>query len=231
MEKSTGKKWPVWDLPTRLGHGLFIVAMLLAWWSAETQRTDLHQWTGYGIFVLVISRLIWGFVGSKPSRFATFVKGPRTVIDYLFSSPEDAQASLPSHKVVGHNPAGGWSVVLMLSLLLVQSLSGLFNSDDILFNGPLYHLVESEWQDRFGVVHDYAFNVLLVCIALHIAAVFFYTWRGKNLLKPMILGADDDVYSDAPPKPSWRWLAILLIVAVALWAAVQSAPQPTSQWF
>lgn len=231
MEKSTGKTWPVWDLPTRLGHGLFIVAMLLAWWSAETQRTDLHQWTGYTIFVLVISRLIWGLVGSKTSRFATFLKGPRTVTSYLFSPAKDTPASLPNYKVVGHNPAGGWSVVLMLSLLLVQSLSGLFNSDDILFNGPFYHLVESDWQDRFGVIHDYAFDALLVCIALHILAVLFYTVRGKNLITPMIRGGADEAYSDEPPTPSWRWLVILLLVAVALWAAVQSAPQPTNQWF
>ncbi|MFK7732742.1 MAG: cytochrome b/b6 domain-containing protein [Pseudomonadales bacterium] len=231
MEKSTVKPWPLWDLPTRLGHGLFIAALLLAWWSAETQRTDLHEWTGYVILVLVVSRLVWGIVGSKHSRFATFLKSPPAAFNYLLSSAKERSESAIDNKVVGHNPAGGWSVVLMLSLLLLQAVSGLFNSDDILFSGPFYHLVESDWQDRFGVVHDYAFNALIICISLHVMAVLFYTYRGKKLIVPMIRGGAADRYSDEAPKPSWRWLAILLIVALALWAAVQSAPQPSNQWF
>lgn len=205
--------------------------MGLAWWSAETQRTDLHQWTGYSILVLVIGRLLWGVFGSKPSRFATFLKTPGVVFRYLFSPAKDSSVSTLDNAAIGHNPAGGWSVVVMLLLLFVQSFSGLFNSDDILFNGPFYHLLESEWQDRFGLIHDYAFDALIVFIALHIIAVLFYTVRGTNLLLPMIRGSSDERYSDEPPKPSWRWFALLLIVALTLWAAVQSVPQPTSQWF
>ncbi len=208
-----------------------IVALLLAWWSAETQRTDIHQWTGYSILVLVLGRLVWGFIGSKPSRFATFMKSPMVAVKYLFSPAAQASEDVPNGNTMGHNPAGGWSVLLMLSLLLTQATSGLFNSDDILFNGPFYHLVESDWQDRFGVVHEYVFNALLACIALHIAMVSFYTYRGKKLLTPMIRGGTDDRYSEEPPKPSWRWLAVLLLIAIALWALVQSVPQPTSQWF
>ena len=230
MEKST-KPWPLWDLPTRLGHGLFIVAMLVAWWSAETQRTDLHQWTGYTILVLLIARLVWGFVGSKPSRFATFLKSTVVTFKYLFSSANESGEPTRHEKVIGHNPAGGWSVVLMLFLLLLQAGSGLFNSDDILFNGPFYHLMESEWQDRFGLIHDYAFDALLICIGLHIGAVVFYALRGQNLITAMIRGGTDEQFSDEPPKASWLWLAILVVVAVAFWAAVQYAPQPTSQWF
>lgn len=231
MGKSIAQHWPLWDLPTRLGHILFIVAMLLAWWSAETQRTDLHKWTGYSVLVLVMARLFWGFLGSKPSRFATFMKSPAAAFNYLFS-PADTRATSLSNKVaIGHNPAGGWSVLLMLLLLLLQSFSGLFNSDDILFNGPFYHLLESEWQDRFGVIHEYAFDALLALIALHIAAVLFHTFRGANLLTPMLRGSAEDRYSDEPPKPAWWWFAMLLVFGVALWAAVQSAPQPTNQWF
>ncbi len=222
----TQERWPLWDLPTRLGHGLFIAALLLAWWSAETQRTELHQWTGYSLLVLVVSRLVWGIVGSKPSRFSTFLKRPSTVYKYLFTSADNAQAFSS-----GHNPAGGWSVVLMLFLLFAQAFSGLFNSDDILFTGPFYHLLDSEWQDRMGVIHDYAFNALIACVALHIGVVLFYYFRGTNLIADMIRGKTEDRYSDEPPRASWYWIIILILLAAALWAAVQAAPQPTSQWF
>ncbi len=230
MQNRIRKTWPLWDIPTRLTHGLLIAALILAWWSAETQRPDLHQWAGYSILVLVLARIVWGFIGSTPSLFSTFLKSPQNVWRYLFDRTQN-KPSIEHARVTGHNPAGGWSVLVLLVLLFVQSVTGLFNSDDILFNGPFYHLLESDWQDRAGVIHDYAFDVLIAFIALHIVAVFFHYWRGRNLLLPMLRGKTQDCYSDQPPKASWRWLLVLLIFAAALWAAVQSAPQPTTQWF
>ena len=101
---------PLWDLPTRLCHWLIVCCLPLAWWSAETENYSLHQWTGYTVIVLVVSRLIWGLVGSRHSRFADFLVGPAKIVAYLQGRGADS---------VGHNPLGGWSVMLLLALLLV----------------------------------------------------------------------------------------------------------------
>ena len=119
----------LWDIPTRIGHWVLVACLPLSWWSAESQNYSLHQWLGYIVIIIVSSRVIWGFIGSRHSRFADFLVGPGSVLAYL-RGQGGASA--------GHNPLGGWSVMAMLGLLLLQGVSGLFNSDDILYSGPLY---------------------------------------------------------------------------------------------
>ena len=78
--------------------------------------------------MIVVTRVCWGFVGSRHARFADFLRGPRAVFATLRG--EDVS------RTPGHNPAGGWSVMALLTLLLAQALTGTVNSDDILFTGP-----------------------------------------------------------------------------------------------
>jgi cytochrome b len=37
---------------------------------------------------------------------------------------------------IGHNPAGGWMVLLLLLLLLAETLTGLYVANDIVDVGP-----------------------------------------------------------------------------------------------
>ena len=90
--------------------------------------------------------IVWGLVGSTHSRFSDFLVGPRKIIAYLRGENSGS---------VGHNPLGGWSVVALLSLLLLQAVSGLFNSDDVFFSGPLYYAASGEFRDTMGVVHEF----------------------------------------------------------------------------
>ena len=93
--------------------------------AAETENYEAHQWIGCLVIVLVFSRIVWGFVGSRHSRFADFVVGPSKVMTYLRGQGAASR---------GHNPLGGWSVLALLLLLLLQAVSGLFNSDDVFFS-------------------------------------------------------------------------------------------------
>jgi cytochrome b len=194
----------------------------LAWWSAETERYDLHEWTGYTVLVLVATRVAWGFVGSRHSRFADFLVGPGAVLAYL----RGAQA----HSA-GHNPLGGWSVMLLLSLLLLQAVSGLFNSDDVLFSGPLYYWANSDFRDAMGVVHDVAFNALLALVCAHILAVLYHQLRRKEkLLQAMLKGAAQGREGRVPPV-AWWWAALIaMLVALALWWVLEQAPTPDFSW-
>jgi len=209
----------LWDLPTRVFHWLVVCCLPLAWWSAETERYELHEWTGCTLLVLVVGRIAWGFIGSRHSRFADFVTGPAAVRDYL-------RGDGATH--VGHNPLGGWSVLLLLALLLLQAVSGLFNSDDALFNGPLYYWAEPGFRDAMGEVHEAAFNGLLALVCLHILAVSYHQFRRKEkLVQAMVRGRAQGREGREAPAP-WWW-AVLLVTGLAglLWWLLAQAPGPT----
>ncbi len=213
-----GKRYPLWDIPTRFFHWAIVLCLPLSWWSAEWENYDLHQWLGYTVIVLVISRICWGFLGSVHSRFADFLVAPARVVAYLRG--REARG-------VGHNPLGGWSVLVLLLLLLTQAISGLFNSDDVFFTGPLYYAANGEWRDIMGLVHEMTFNALLAFVALHILAVLYHQlWRKQRLLQPMIRGSAPGRSGREAPVPIWRALLIALLAAFALWGVLQLAPSP-----
>lgn len=213
----------LWDVPTRLFHWLLVLAILLAWWTAEEGHMDWHEYIGISVLGLLIFRIIWGFIGSPASRFTDFLRGPGTVIAYMRGTLQRAP--------VGHNPLGGWSVVALISLLLCQSISGLFNGDDILFDGPLRHLVSSEWQDRFGVMHEVAFNGLLALILLHVLAVLWHQLRHKEpLIQAMIKGSAQGREGEAAPVSIWRAVVLVVLIAGGFWLALAMIPAPVSYW-
>ncbi len=214
--------FPLWDLPTRIFHWVVVACIALAWWSAENENYTVHKWTGYTILVLVVSRAIWGFIGSRHSRFRDFLVGPAAVLDYL----RGRGAGSP-----GHNPLGGWSVVLLLLLLSLQAVSGLFNSDDVLFSGPLYHAAGGEFRDAMGALHEFAFDALLVLVCLHLLAVLYHQLhRREKLIQAMLRGRAAGREGEVAPVSPWLALATLGAVAAALWWLLAQFPPPAPAW-
>ena len=205
---------PVWDLPVRLFHWSLLPLVVTAWVSAEEGYMDVHAWCGYTALTLVSCRILWGLVGSQNARFRTFVRGPRAIIAYLRGGERSGE---------GHNPVGGWAVLLMLGLLLSQGVSGLFNADDISFSGPLAHLA-GDFADGVHEWHEFNFNLLLATVAMHIIAVLVYLRRGNNLIRPMVTGG----VSTRSGSSASAWLAPVLLGACAalLWWLLSLSPRP-----
>lgn len=211
--------YPLWDIPTRLFHWLLVLGIGLAWLSHEQDWYEVHRWTGYTVFVLVLFRLLWGVWGSRHSRFADFVRSPLAVLRY-WQGKQGAG--------VGHNPAGGWSVLVLLSLVLVQATTGLFNSDGLFFDGPLHFALDSRMTDKLGELHDQLFWVILGFSGLHVAAIAWYRLvRKENLVAPMITGGDS---GEEAPVSLLRALLLLALCAGALALAIYLAPAPTPPW-
>ncbi len=90
---------------------------------------------------------------------------------------------------VGHNPLGGWSVLVLLASVLLQAISGLFASDGIDTQGPLSDRLTTAAVKTWSRIHEWNQNVLLILIALHVVAIaLYYVLRKENLLGPMITG-------------------------------------------
>lgn len=177
-------KITVWDLPTRLFHwtlAALVVAMLLTGW---TGKLDLHMTLGQAVLTLVLFRLVWGFTGNRYARFADFVAGPLAGLRYL-----GTLFGRPGPHYVGHNPVGGWAVLAMLLLLAVQAGSGLFTSDDIVTDGPLFSKVSSGTASLLSTIHRRTFWILVAVIGLHLLANLFYLVVKQNdLVSPMVTG-------------------------------------------
>ena len=77
----------VWDLPTRLFHWALAACVVMVIVSAHVGGSAMtwHMRFGYVIFTLLVFRLVWGFVGGRWSRFASFAYAPATICRYLGS--------------------------------------------------------------------------------------------------------------------------------------------------
>ena len=73
---SPARRVLVWDAPVRVFHWLMVASFAGAWLSAESERWRLlHVTLGYTLAGLVVFRVLWGLVGTRHARFASFVRG------------------------------------------------------------------------------------------------------------------------------------------------------------
>jgi cytochrome b len=182
-----------------------------SWLSSEMDWMTWHMYSGYTILTLVLFRILWGFVGSTHARFTDFIYGPRALIAYIKTLPSRTAA-----KFAGHNPLGGISVVLILLCVLAQAGTGLFANDDIINEGPLVKHVTKELSDWLTTIHKYNFNLILVLIGVHVAAVLYYLiWKSENLIKPMFTGRKHLPAGAAPATMRSVGFAVVLLAVCA----------------
>ena len=191
------KKLFVWDLPTRLFHWLLVGLLCFSFVTAlveDLADTELHMVSGLAVFGLILFRLGWGFLGGTYARFGQFLSGPGACIAYLkqlFSADSSQASDNKSDDIhyLGHNPVGGWMIVIMLVVILVQITTGLFANDDILYEGPLAYKVSEEISSQLTVLHKQNYYLLLFLILVHLAAIAFYRiFKHQNLVGPMLTG-------------------------------------------
>lgn len=176
----------VWDLPTRLFHWALATLLVFSIVTAKVGGNwiDWHMRSGYAILALLLFRILWGFVGARYARFATFVRGPQAIAAYL-RRLRAGQAATHA----GHNPLGALSVLAMLAVLLAQGSSGLFANDAIASEGPLAKFVSGATSDFATRIHKLNQYAIYALIALHLAAIaYYYFVKRENLILPMLTG-------------------------------------------
>lgn len=179
----------MWDLPTRLFHWLLAALVVFSYMSGKAGGPwmEWHMRSGYAILALVIFRFAWAFVGPARARFASFVRGPRAAWQYS----RTLLAGNPA-RVEGHNPLGGWMVVVMLAALALQAATGLFSDDDSSHSGPLAAKVSEAMVGKLSNLHYYNHWLLVALVSLHVLAIGWYQLRWKiDLVRPMVVGRAD----------------------------------------
>ena len=199
----------VWDAPVRVFHWLMVLSFAGAYLSAESERWRLlHVTLGYTMAGLVGFRILWGLLGTRHARFASFVRGPAAVGSYLKSLLQRR----PEHHT-GHNPAGALAIVALLLMTLAVTASGWASYQEL-------------GGERLKELHELLANLMLGVVGLHIAGVVAGSWlHRENLVTAMFTGR-----KDGPPEQgvrrAWRGVGVLMLAAVLgfWWLQWQGAP-------
>ena len=213
MQEQTTVK--VWDPLIRIFHWTLVVAFTLAYLTGD-EMTGVHTIAGYVVGGAVLVRLVWGLVGTRHARFSDFVYSPARVMAYLRDL-----LMLRSPRYLGHNPAGGFMVMLLLVSLLATTGTGL-----VLYGGkgggPLAGLLATapaampalvfdggEREEHGGHegggheggiikdVHDFFANFTLALVLAHIAGVILDSLlHRENLTRAMVTGRKPPLRDD-----------------------------------
>lgn len=201
----------VWDPFIRVFHWSLVAGFAVAYLSGEDEGL-LHPWSGYVVGILILARLIWGFVGSRHARFRDFIYTPGQVKDYL----KNLFAGRPVH-YLGHNPAGGWMIFALLICLVLTTVSGL-QAYGVEGHGPLAASqpdaaaasaqartgfirtayandeeeaghAEGKEEELWEEVHEFLANLTLLLVLVHIAGVVVASrMHRENLVRAMLTG-------------------------------------------
>lgn len=177
----------VWDPALRFFHWALALLVTTTWLLAKLgpAKMTLHFWLGYAIIVLLVFRVVWGLLGPREARFSQLFSGPGVTVRYL----RDFTKRVPSYWR-GHNPMGGWSVIAMLALLVMQVATGLVSDPDDYINvGPLASEVSGAVSRRALTLHHLGGTLILILVLLHVAIILYYRfWKREDLVRPMITG-------------------------------------------
>ncbi len=177
----------VWDRFIRLFHWSLVIIVSIALFTgflAPEWWLDIHIFAGYGLAVLLIFRIAWGFGGSAYARFSSFLFGLPEVIAHLRSVFQGR----PTH-YSGHNPAGAWMIFGLLVILSALVITGLIVQGGQEKQGMLAGIVTYGSGALAGEVHEFLAILLIVGICGHICGVLAESLlSGENLVRAMITG-------------------------------------------
>ena len=200
----------VWDLPTRAFHWLLAASFTGAFLTAESERLrDVHVNFGYTLIGLIAFRILWGLIGTRYARFASFAFGPRRVLAYLGSILRGG----PEHHI-GHNPAGSWAIYALLLLGAAAGASGLLT----------YNEFSGEW---LAETHEALANAMLGVVFVHLGGVVASSLiHRENLARTMLDGRKRGQPSQGIRGARTAVGVTLAAAVLAFWISQAADPNP-----
>jgi len=176
----------VWDLLVRIFHWTLVLSFFTAYFT-EDDFQALHVWAGYTIISLLFTRILWGFIGTTHAKFSDFYYSKHQIIVFIKETLQ-----YKAKRFIGHNPAGGAMIFLLLISLVITTITGLFLYGLEEGQGPLASLPYQNWlsvKKYINELHDFFANFTLFLILIHIIGVLIESIIHKeNLIHSMISG-------------------------------------------
>jgi cytochrome b len=186
ITEPTPKQVKVWDPLVRVFHWSLASFFLIAY-VTEEDFLALHTWAGYAVLGLILVRVLWGFVGTRYARFSSFVFSPRQVVGFLKDT-----LRLRARRYIGHNPAGGAMILLLLASLLITTVSGIALLGVEENAGPLASWFAGSgefWEDALEGLHEFFANFTVLLVVVHVGGVIVESLlHRENLVRAMFTG-------------------------------------------
>ena len=172
----------VWDMFVRLFHWTLVAAFTIAYLVEEP--LTVHVWAGYIVGILVLARVIWGFLGPAHARFSDFAYSPVVALAYL----RDMIASR-AKRYLGHSPGGAVMVFALLVFLAATVVTGLIVYGGEQQAGPLAGMFSKDTGEAVEEAHELFANITLALVFFHLVGVALASFgHHENLVRAMITG-------------------------------------------
>jgi len=205
----------IWDLPTRLFHWLLAASVigLIVTGSVGGAWMNWHMRLGYVVLTLLLFRLVWGLIGGRWSRFASFVYSPGALLRHL-------RGQSPTTHTAGHSPLGALSVFALLLILLAQVGTGLISDDEIATAGPLVRFVSGDLVTAATGYHkEVGKLIIFALVGLHVLAILVYRLVKREALTRAMVTGDKHLPEAVPASrdtAGTRAVALVVLIGAGL---------------
>lgn len=188
----------IYDLPTRIFHGLFSGLFLLSFILAKTVDDEsvvfaYHMLSGLLLGGLVVWRIVWGVIGSRHARFTDFSLNPLELKNYLVGVVTGS-----SRRWAGHNPASSWAALIMFSLAAGLAVTG--------------YLMTTGSKELFEDAHELMANTFIVIVVLHVSGVLLHSLRHRDAIAlSMVDGKKQGIGGKESIRSGRNFSAIVLL--------------------
>lgn len=195
-----------YDLPVRIFHWFFASLFVFSFFVAKVIDDDsalyaYHMLSGIMMSILVILRVLWGFVGTKYARFSSFMLKPNTLLNYFKSLLKSG-----SKRYMGHNPATSYAAILMFVASIFMVITGVLMTKHI-------------FKDFFEEVHELIANGFIVMVLLHIAGVIFHQLKHRDNIWLSIISGKKQYIEDGQEIKSQKYTVAILFVTFIISSA------------
>ncbi|MCB9091067.1 MAG: cytochrome b/b6 domain-containing protein [Halobacteriovoraceae bacterium] len=196
------EKVKVYDLPTRIFHGLFGVLFVFSFSIGkfvddESSLYAYHMLSGMVMAFMVVLRIFWGFSGTQYARFSSFKLNIGELKEY-FSKMKSGKTK----RELGHNPASSFVAISMFLLTFLMVSTG-------------YLMVNGIGKEFFKEIHEVFALSFLVLVLAHIGGVWFHQFRHNDgMLFSMVTGKKERVEGQKPISSQAGFVAVVFIAMV-----------------
>jgi cytochrome b len=187
MNRREGKVY-VWNLSARIIHWMIAISFTLAFITSfyENMLHD-HVALGFIFGIMIIYRIIWGFIGPEYAQFRHFMLKPKDFIFYFKEKIQNRWRKIPA----GHNPASSWYTIWAMVMGTIIVVSGLLLYGIQEAKGLLSYLNDT-YTGYIGIleiIHQYAAYIFVTWVVIHITGVLIEQfWHKTHMVFAMITG-------------------------------------------